>query len=248
MLLGNESKLPMVPLPRQVSGLLAAVASAVLAMAGAAAAEQAGGREKAGSFAFDIVPQPLEAALDVFSSTSNVQVLYETSLTSGRHSANVQGVFTPEAALKAMLAGSGLIAWHTTQDSFSLVPRQNVASLGDNAPGRSPPEIARYGHFLGVVQAGLLDALCRNAQTRPGQYKVAIRFTVGSSGEVLLTSLVSSTGDRKRDAQIVAAVERLTVSEAPPSQLPQPITMVIAPRPPDLTGDCASADRMRANR
>jgi TonB family protein len=248
MLLGNESRLPMFPLPRQASGLLVVVASAVFAMTGAAAAEQAGGRENAGSFAFDILPQPLEAALDVFSSTSNVQVLYETSLTSGRYSANLQGVFTPEAALKAMLAGTGLTAWHTTQDSFSLVPRQDVASLGDNVPGRSPPEIARYGHFLGVVQAGILDTLCRNAQTRPGQYTVALRFTVGSSGEVLLTSLVNSSGDRERDAQIVAAVGRLAVSEAPPTQLPQPITMVIAPRPPDVTGDCASVDRLRANR
>ncbi|WP_245258241.1 secretin and TonB N-terminal domain-containing protein [Rhodopseudomonas palustris] len=247
MLLGTESELPIFPWPRQASWLWAAVLSAAFAMAGAVAAEKAGERENAGSFSFDIAPQPLEAALDVFSSTSNVQVLYETSLTSGRRSAKVQGVFTPEAALQAMLAGSGLTAWHTTQDSFSLVPRQDVASLGDNVPARSPPEIARYGRFLGVVQAGLLDTLCRNAQTRPGQYKVALRFTVGSSGEVLLTSLVNSSGDRDRDAQIIAAVGRLTVSEAPPSQLPQPITMVIAPRPPDVTGDCASADRMRAN-
>jgi TonB family protein len=123
-----------------------------------------------------------------------------------------------------------------------------LAGVIGNSPGRPLPEIARYGHFLGVVQAGLLDTLCRNAQTRPGPYEIAVRFTVGSSGEVLLTSLVSSTGDRERDAQIVAAMERLTLSEPPPTQLAQPITMVIAPRPPDVTGDCASADRMRANR
>ncbi|WP_210302442.1 TonB family protein [Rhodoblastus sphagnicola] len=248
MLLADESRLPIFLLACPASRLWVAVVSVVFAMTGAAAAEQAGGRDKAGAVAFNIVPQPLEEGLDAFSSTSNVQVLYETSLTSGRRSANLQGVFKPEAALKAMLAGTGLTAWRTTQDSFSLVPHQEVASLGGDVPGRSPPEIERFGHFLGVVQAGLLDMLCRTEQTRPGQYKVALRFTVGSSGEVLSSSLMNSTGNRERDAQIVAVVERLTVSEAPPSQLPQPITMVIAPRPPDLTGDCASVDRMQANR
>jgi TonB family protein len=209
------------------------------------AAERVG---KTPSFAFDVAPQSLEAALDVFSSTSNVQVLYETSLTSGRRSAKVHGVFTPEGALSAMLAGTGLTAWHTTEDSFSLVPQQDATSLGDRDPGRAPPEITRYGHFLGVVQASLLDTLCRSAATRPGQYKIAVKFTVGSSGGVLQTSLLSSTGDRERDAQIVAAVERVAIGEAPPPQLPQPITMVIAPRSPDETGDCARSDRMRANR
>jgi hypothetical protein len=217
-------------------------------MTGAPAAEGAEGMEKSQSFTFDVASQPLEAALDVFSATSNVQVLYETSLTSGRRSAKVQGVFTPAAALNAMLVGTGLTAWHTTEDSYSLVPQQDAAALGSNDIGRPPPEIGRFGHFLGVVQSGLLDALCRSTATRPGQYKIALRFTVGSSGGVLRTSLLNSTGDPERDLRIVEAVEHLTVGEAPPLELSQPITMVIAPRSPDVTGDCASADRVRASR
>src|SRR5262249_39242397 len=73
---------------------------------------------EAAPVAFDIAPQSLDAALDVFSATSNVQVLYETSLTSGRRSTGVHGFFTPGAALTALLAGTGLTAWHTTSDSY----------------------------------------------------------------------------------------------------------------------------------
>lgn len=206
------------------------------------------GVRAAASFNFDVASQPLEAALDAFSSISNVQVLYETSLTAGRRSAKVQGDLTPAAALTAMLAGTGLRAWRTTQDSYSLVPQQDAASLGSNEAGRAPPEITKFDHFLGVVQAGLLDKLCRSAATRPGPYQIALKFTVGSSGAVLRTSLLDSTGDAERDGRIVAAVEQMTVREVPPPELPQPITMVIAPRSPDVTGDCSSADRMRASR
>jgi hypothetical protein len=63
----------------------------------APAAERAGETKRPALVSFDIAPQPLEAALDIYSSISDVQVLYETSLTSGRRSMRVRGLFTPEA-------------------------------------------------------------------------------------------------------------------------------------------------------
>jgi hypothetical protein len=250
MLLVNQTERSIFFDPRRVRCLFLPICLAGLVMTGAPApaAERADGTGRAAPIAFDVAAQPLEAALDAFSSASNVQVLYETSLTSGRRSARVQGVLLPEAALDAMLAGTGLTAWHTTKDSYSLVPQQDSAALSGGDIGRPLPEIARYGHFLGVVQTSFLDALCRSPETRPGRYKIALKFTIGASGGVLQTSLLSSTGDRGWDAEIVAIVEHLTLGEAPPPELPQPITMVIAPRSPDVTGDCASADKMRASR
>jgi hypothetical protein len=183
MLLVNETELSIFLHPRRVRRLFLSICLTGFVMTGAPApaAERADGAGSAAPIAFDVAPQPLEAALDAFSSTSNVQVLYETSLTSGRRSARVQGVLTPEAALDAMLAGTGLTAWHTTRDSYSLVPQQDAASLGGDDVGRPLPEIARYSHFLGVVQAGFLDALCRSPETRPGRYKIALKFTIGAS-------------------------------------------------------------------
>jgi hypothetical protein len=203
---------------------------------------------EASPVSFDIAAQPLEAALDVFSSTSNVQVLYETSLTSQRRSPGVHGLLTPGAALNALLAGTGLAAWHTTKDAYSLVSRQDAA-LSNRSDVASPPsEIARYGHFLGGLQARFLTALCRNLETRPGRYRIALSFLIGPSGNIEQTALVDSTGDPERDARIMASVEGLTVAEAPPPKLAQPITMVIAPRPPDATGDCASVEGTRVIR
>ena len=127
MFLANESELSILFHPRRLRSLFYAICLAGFVMTGtlASAAEQADGTGKATAIAFDVASQPLEAALDAFSSSSNVQVLYETSLTSGRRSAKVQGMFTPEAALNAMLAGTGLTAWPTTQDSYSLVAQQD---------------------------------------------------------------------------------------------------------------------------
>src|SRR5262249_40095830 len=77
---------------------------------------------------FDILAQPLETALDAYGAASGVQVLYRTSLTAGRRSARVRGILMPEAALNALLAGTGLTARYTTDDSFTLVPQPAALS------------------------------------------------------------------------------------------------------------------------
>jgi hypothetical protein len=193
------------------------------------------GETKKALVSFDIAPQPLEEALDIYSSASDVQVLYETALTLGRRSTQVRGLFPPEVALKALLAGTGLTARSTAHDSYTLVPQRATASLNN----RLPPEIARYDHFLGTVQNRILNALCQNTDTRPGRYRIKLSFQIEPSGTVVKTLLLDSTGDNDRDAAIVGAMGRLRVDQAPPAELPQPITMIIAPRPPEATGDCA---------
>ncbi len=220
----------------------------VLSVAALMMGQAEGMDKKAPSIAFDIAPQPLEAALDAYSSASNVQVLYETSLTSGHSSARLRGLFTPEAALRTLLAGTGLTAWYTTEDSYTLVRQQDASSSDAGHAGKPPAEIGRYGHFLGLVQMGLVDRLCQSPLTRPGQYRIALRFRIGPSGGVAQTTLLNSTGDSERDAEIIAAVEAVMVDEAPPSKMPQPITMVIAPRLPNVTGDCVPIDAMDGGR
>jgi hypothetical protein len=212
-------------------------------------ADQSGiASNEAAPISFDIAPQSLEAALDAFSSISNVQVLYETSLTSQRRSPGVHGLLTPGAALDALLAGTGLAAWHTTMDSYSLLSRQDAVLPNRSDSASQPMEIARYGDFLGGLQADFLNALCRSPETRPGRYRIALSFRIGPSGNIEQTTLVDSTGDPERDARIMASVEGLSVTRAPPPKLAQPITMVIAQRAPDATGDCTSVDATKASR
>jgi len=57
---------------------------------------------------FDIPAQPLGEALTRLAEQSGLQVAYTTQEVEGRTSAAVAGDFTPEAALRRMLAGTGL--------------------------------------------------------------------------------------------------------------------------------------------
>lgn len=206
------------------------------------------GEPRQQAIAFDIASQSLEEALNVYSSMSDVQVLYETSLTSGRRSTTVRGVLAPQAALQALLAGTGLTARYTAYDSYTIVPEPvPLSPRGEEVHGLRS-EIVRYDHFLGALQGRILDALCRSPDTQPGVYRVRLSFRIAASGAVLQTSLLDSTGDNGRDAAIVGAVGRLKVDQIPPAELPQPITMVVAPRPVGATGECASANTPRLKR
>jgi hypothetical protein len=190
----------------------------------------------AAPISFDIAAQPLETALDAYGFASSVQVLYTTSLTAGRRSAKIRGILTPEVALRVLLAGTGLSARYTTDDSYTLVPQQEALGAGTSAP-----DMSRYGAFLGVAQAGVLDALCRNQETRPGSYRVTIKFWLNAAGAIAKTTLLDSTGDATRDDAIINALSHASISKVPPADLPQPITMVIVARTPDVTGDCTTA-------
>jgi Secretin and TonB N terminus short domain len=55
-----------------------------------------------------ITAQPLDEALQEFSRQSGMQVIFFSGLTEGIQSPGVKGKYTVEAALKALLAGSGL--------------------------------------------------------------------------------------------------------------------------------------------
>jgi len=61
-----------------------------------------------GARAFDIPPGDLQGALLEFSRVADLQLLYPSAMTAGLATAGVQGSFTPEEALRRLLAGSGL--------------------------------------------------------------------------------------------------------------------------------------------
>lgn len=183
---------------------------------------------------YDIPAQPLEAALKAFIATSRMQLFYETTLTSGQWSAGVSGTLNADVALQRLLAGTGLAVRRAEKDAFFLVstlPERTAAS----SPSTWNPD------FLAALQAAVVDAMCRNARTRPGDYKAALELWIGPSGAVERGMLLGSTGDAGRDAALMAVVTRATVALPPPPGTPQPIVLVVAPRPPRDSGDCAAA-------
>lgn len=230
--------------PRRLSSVSAAMLLVAAMLAGTASAAPEGAQvqsNRSGSstaglrsvdFYFDIPAQALDSALDAYMRTTGVQLLYETALMSGLRSAQLNGQFEPNEALRILLMGTGLVARLTDSDTFSVVP---AAALFNAVP------VAPYGRdsrFVDALRASVVRALCGHAQTRPGAYKIAFELWIGQTGEVQSSALVGSTGDPLRDAALIKALQDVRVDE-PPTGMPQPIVMNIRPRPPGDSRDCA---------
>jgi hypothetical protein len=183
---------------------------------------------------FDIPEQPLTTALDAYAAATGLEVLYDSNLAAGRRSTIVRGVLVPDVALRVLLEGTGLTVLYA-EHAFAVVPRPSrLQSNSTNPTDRIP--------YLAIVQGSVERVFCNHPETRPGQYRLALRFSIGAGGEVLQPQLLSSTGDPQRDGLIADLLSGLSIERAPPPDLPQPITMIVSPRPPVQTGDCGSAE------
>lgn len=180
---------------------------------------------------FDIPAQPLDVALEAYMQITGLQVLYKSALTNARVSPGLKGRFTPRQALSKLLAGTSLTARYTTESAFTLLP----ASIARARPVR---RIDSYEAYLGDAQNHIVAALCKDAATRPGTYRVALQFSIGQSGLIGDAFLLDTTGDRIRDQAIVAALHGLPIGEGPPTNMPQPVTMLISPRASGLPDEC----------
>jgi hypothetical protein len=209
------------------------IAFSLLACGNAAVlAQQGNGSEQASQEAsFDIPSQPLAAALSAYGAKSGLQALYESALTANKTSTAIKGVFTPEAALRALLAGTGLVGRRTDVDAVTVAPesRERLADVAPAAPD---------ARFLGALQAGILDAFCRNADTRPGGYRMALQLWIAPTGGLRHTSLLGSTGNARRDDALISQLRDVQIAVRPPPGLSQPITLVIMPRSPLQPPEC----------
>ncbi len=199
--------------------------------------------ETARGISFDIPSQSLEAALDAYGASSRTQVLYEAALAAGRRSSGIRGLYTPDAALRLLLSGTGLDFDYTAERAITLVPAK-APDPRVRAEAERHRYIARFDHFLGGVQAGIIAALCRYPETRPDDFEVAMRFWVTGAGAIANPMLLASTGKPARDRVIASILSRLSFSEPPPSEMPQPITMMLTNKTSSRDGDiCAEAGK-----
>ncbi|HLH10415.1 MAG TPA: STN domain-containing protein [Methylovirgula sp.] len=198
------------------------------------AAEGGNGIEKAGPIAFDIEAQPLASALDAYSAKTGREVLYDSSLTARRRSTEVKGKYTIEDALTVLLAGSGLQARKISPEAITIMPMPIVQAAPGPRPGDSP-----YRAYFAMIQASFEKSLCQSTDAVL-KNRTVIKFEIGASGRIEHAELLDSTGDADRDSVVKHLLEHMSVGQAPPADLPQPIMLLVLPQPRDVR-HCPSA-------
>ncbi len=190
---------------------------------------------------FDIPAQPLALAIVAFGERTGVQVLYDSALAEGRHSAAVKGLMTREAALQTLLAGTNLAPRRADANSFVLLAPGDAAAgaAGHVVEGavlsldtlRVSAPASDFDVYGAVIGSDLQKALRKDARTRSGNFIVRVNIWIDPAGTVRRAELASSTGNDRRDEVIVQILNGFAVSQAPPAGMPQPVAVVIDVRP-----------------
>lgn len=188
---------------------------------------------------FDLPEQPLETALVTFGGLTGYSVLVASNLAAGRKAAAVVGDFEAREALQKLLVNTGLVARYSGSNAFTLAP--------DNEAVTAPPGIADEGKanrvslgkgsYAMVLQSSITRILCRAQPDAFGRYRVAFQMWINRDGSVQDTRLLESTGMPERDALLQKALRNSAMDAAPPASLPQPISILLTPRP-DPAADC----------
>ncbi|ARP95267.1 STN domain-containing protein [Bordetella genomosp. 13] len=173
---------------------------------------------QAGGQAMRISSQPLGQALAQFDALTGVSVFYPSELVVGRISAVVQGQYSADEALRAMLRGTGLQARHVAPDAYVLAERQPEPA----GPSAQPS----YG---GLLQSRVQRALCAEPTLALGSYRLALSLQVDPAGAVRQARLLDTTGDAARDAAILRALSRVQVGRGPASP-DRPFVLLVQPR------------------
>jgi protein TonB len=110
-------------------------------------------------------------------------------------------------------------------DAFGLAARRGGSDIIGGGGG------AAFAWYTGMIKDGILDALSQDERVRTGNYRLTVRVWLASDGRVERIALADSTGDPQLDAAIEQALTRVRrLREAPPLEMPQPVTLRIVSR------------------
>lgn len=108
-------------------------------------------------------------------------------------------------------------------DGFGLAARKGGREIGLGG--------AAFAWYTTMLKDSILDVLSEDERIRRGNYQVTVRVWLTSTGAVERIKLASTSGNRDLDAAIEHALEKMgRVREAPPLEMPQPVTLRIVSR------------------
>lgn len=109
-------------------------------------------------------------------------------------------------------------------DAFGLVGNKGGRDL--LASGGSA-----FMWYAGLLKDQILDQLNADKQARHGEYSLMVRVWVRGDGSIDHVRIVQGSGDHQRDQAIEAALARIPrLSQAPPADMPEPISLRIVSR------------------
>jgi Secretin and TonB N terminus short domain len=144
----------------------------------------------------------LASALDAYSAATGLQIVYDGTLATGLRSKSVTGSMMPEAALRDLLDGTGLVAVYAA-DAFTIVPA--------HVQSHPTATLDNFMPYLAAVQGSIEQAFCQSRLTRPGGYRIKFKFWIGSDGNVLQPQLLGSTDNAVRDDAIMRSLAGLAI-------------------------------------
>jgi TonB family protein len=110
-------------------------------------------------------------------------------------------------------------------DAFGLAARRGGQDIIGGGGG------AAFAWYTGMLKDGILSALAEDERVRKGNYRLTVRVWLAADGRVERIALGDSTGNAELDAAIERALARVTrLREAPPLEMPQPVTLRIVSR------------------
>jgi periplasmic protein TonB len=109
-------------------------------------------------------------------------------------------------------------------DDFGLAARRGGRDL--LATGGSA-----YAWYAGLLKTEILDQLSEEKSAHRGDYSVVVRVWVKPDGTVERIRISQGSGNRDRDQAIETALSRISrLSQAPPADMPEPISLRIVSR------------------
>jgi hypothetical protein len=182
----------------------------------------------------DIPAQALSNALEQLSQSTGMAVLVDRELTRGRRSMAVKGRMSAIDGLTLMLGGSGLMVRYARADAFTL----QVAQVAD-VPGAAAKGGQRVdSSYATSIQVAIERKLCRSPLIQPGSFRALLQLWIGRDGVVQHSRLVSSTGDTRRDAELVQALRHLDIERPTPASIGQPVTLLLLPESSGKRMEC----------
>ena len=175
--------------------LLAAVALAGLAQAGMATPAMA--QTMADMRAWHIAPGSMRTALDQWARQSGRQIIYRSADIGNLGSAGVEGTYDADAALRAILSGSGLVTHRDSSGAVAvypgrtggLIPASAYAEAAAPLPQSAPPaELASS-----PPASGMADIVVTARRTQELAQRVPVALTAFSQDDLRQKAINNST-------------------------------------------------------